>query len=108
MAQLANSPYVEMREGGYYIAGTRIGLDVLVRDFQEGKSPEAIWRAYPSIGSLAKVYGAITVLLEHPEAVRQYLEHQDRLWGELREQHPLPPEMLERFQRARELLRDPA
>jgi len=46
---------LEIREGRYYLAGTRVGLNVLVQDFRAGKSPEAILQAYPSIGSLAKV-----------------------------------------------------
>lgn len=42
--------YVEMRHGGYYVAGTRIGSDVLVYDFREGRSAEDIFTAYPLIG----------------------------------------------------------
>src|SRR6266705_3060317 len=60
MASLPTNEYLEIREGGYYLTGTRVGLDVLAHDFRAGKSPEAILQAYPSIGSLAKVYGAIT------------------------------------------------
>ena len=71
--------YVEGRNGGYYVAGTRIGLDVVVYDFRLGRSAEAIFEAYPSIGSLAKVYGAITFILEHPDAVEAYLKDQDRV-----------------------------
>jgi uncharacterized protein (DUF433 family) len=55
--------YVEIRNGGYYLAGTRIGLDVLIHDFRNGRSAETIFDAYPSIGSLVKVYGAITFIL---------------------------------------------
>jgi uncharacterized protein (DUF433 family) len=47
--------YVEVYNGGYYVAGTRIGLDVVTHDFRRGRSAEAIFEAYPSIGSLAKV-----------------------------------------------------
>ena len=97
MASLPTNEYLEIREGGYYLAGTRVGPDVLVHDFRAGKSPEAILQAYPSIGSLAKVYGAITFVLEHPEAVESYLAEQDALWKKLREEHPLPGEMQERF-----------
>ncbi len=97
MASLPTNEYLEIREGGYYLAGTRVGLDVLVHDFRAGKSPEAILQAYPSIGSLAKVYGAITFVLEHPEAVESYLTKQDALWKKLREEHPLPDEMQDRF-----------
>lgn len=95
------SEYVEIRDGGYYVAGTRIGLDVLVCSFRLGKSPEAILQAHPSIGSLAKVYGAIAFILENPGVVETYLRDQEALWDKLRETHPLPPEALERFQRAR-------
>lgn len=105
MTGMPTNPYVEIRNGGYYVHGTRIGLDVILRDFQEGKSPEAILQSYPSIGLLAKVYGVITFILEHPQAMEGYLKDQDRLWEELKQAHPLPPDMLERFYRARELSR---
>lgn len=93
--------YVEMRDGRhYYIAGTRIGLDVIVHDFRRGKTPEAILQAYPSIGSLGKVYGAITFILENPAAVEAYMREQDALWDKFREEHPLPDDMRDRFERA--------
>ena len=34
--------YIEERNGGYYIAGTRISFDSVVKSFQRGNSPEAI------------------------------------------------------------------
>ena len=67
---ISTSEYVEVRNGGYYVAGTRIGLDVVVYDFRRGRSAEAIFESYPSIGSLVKVYGAITFVLEHPAEVK--------------------------------------
>lgn len=100
--------YVEGRGDGFIVAGTRIGLDVIVREFESGKSPEAILQSYPSVGSLAKVYGVITFILEHRDAVGRYLQDQDRLWEELKDKHALPPDMLERFYRARELSRKSA
>ena len=102
MAKQPTSEYVEIREGGYYVTATRIGLDVLVHDFRAGKSPEAILAAYPSLGSLAKVYGAVTFILEHPEAVESYLRDQEAIWKELCLQHPLPDDMHERYRRAQE------
>jgi len=36
------SEYIEQRDGGYYVAGTRISLDSVVYSFNEGNSPEAI------------------------------------------------------------------
>lgn len=89
-------------EYGYYVAGTRIGLDTLTYDFRRGRSAEAIFEAYPSIGSLAKVYGAITFILEHPAEVDAYLKGQDRIFEEIQTQHPMPAELVERFGRAEE------
>lgn len=94
MGTLPTNEYVEVREGGYYVPHTRIGLDALIHAFRRGDSPEEILQAFPSIGSLAKVYGAITFVLENPQAIETYLSDQERLWQKLREEHPLPPHML--------------
>ena len=108
MESLPVNSYVELRNGGYYVAGTRIGLDVIVHEFESGKSPESILEDYPPIGTLAKMYGVLTFILQNPGAVAQYLEDQDRLWEEIKQQYPMPPEMLKRIQRARELSRKPS
>jgi hypothetical protein len=79
-----------------------VGLDILVHDFRAGKSPEAILNSYPSIGTLAKVYGAVTFILEHPDAIESYLQEQETLWKALRQTHPLPDDMQDRFRRAQE------
>jgi uncharacterized protein (DUF433 family) len=98
---MSMNEYVEIRNGGYYVAGTRIGLDVVVHDFREGRTADAIFEAYPSIGSLAKVYGAITFILEHPAEIEAYLEEQDRRFEEIQARYPLTPEMIERFERGK-------
>ena len=87
---MPTNEYVEVRNGGYYVAGTRIGLDVVVYDFRRGRSAEAIFEAYPSLGSLARVYGVITFMLEHPAEVEAYLKDQDRLLEEIKAQYPMP------------------
>ena len=98
---MPTNEYVEVRNGGYYVAGTRIGLDVVVYDFRNGRSAEAIFDAYPSIGSLAKVYGAIAFVLEHPAEVEAYLKDQERIFEEFKAQHPMPADMIERFERVK-------
>jgi len=55
MEETPSSSYVDVRDGGYYVAGTRIGLDIIFHEFQSGKSPEAILQSHFSIGSLVKV-----------------------------------------------------
>jgi uncharacterized protein (DUF433 family) len=98
---MPTNEYVEVRNGGYYVAGTRIGLDIVAHDFRNGKSAESIFESYPSIGSLATVYGAITFILEHPAEVDAYLEDQDRRYEEIQARYPLTPDMIERFERAK-------
>lgn len=100
---MPTNEYIEVRNGGYYVAGTRIGLDVVVYDFRDGRSADAIFEAYPSIGSLAKVYGAITFILEHPKEIEAYLEDQDGRYDELKAKHPLTPDMIDRFERVKTL-----
>jgi len=103
MPGLPSNEYVEIREGShYYIPGTRIGLDVLIYDLRRGATPEALLEAYPSIGSLAKVNGAIAFIQEHPQAVESYLREQDALWDKFRKEHPIPDDMMERFRRTKE------
>ena len=95
--------YVERREGGYYIAGTRISLDSIVHPFKNGASPEGLLRSFPLIGSLEKVYGAITFYLANREAIEAYLSDQERLSEELAaKQPPLPESLSKKLNRARE------
>jgi uncharacterized protein (DUF433 family) len=95
--------YVERREGGYYIAGTRISLDSIIYPFKDGASPEGILRSFPLIGSLEKVYGAITFYLANTEAVEAFLSEQERLSRELEaKQTPLPESLSNKLNRARE------
>jgi uncharacterized protein (DUF433 family) len=96
------SQYIETRNGGYYVAGSRIGLDIVVYAFRRGETAEDILRSYPSIGSLAKVYGVLTYILEHPEEIETYLKEEGRFLEECQANHPLPTEMLEPFERARD------
>ncbi len=98
---MPTNQYVEVRNCAYYVAGTRIGLDVVVCEFRDGRSPEEIFEAYPSIGSLSKVYGALTFILEHPGEIDSYLKTQDEKWEAFKASNPLSPDMIERFERAK-------
>jgi uncharacterized protein (DUF433 family) len=52
--------YIEERDGGYYVAGTRVSLDSIVQCFNEGLSPEAILEEFGTL-TLAQVFGAMQV-----------------------------------------------
>ena len=98
---MPTSEYIETRNEGCYVAGSRIGLDVVAHAFSRGRTAEDIFRSFPSIGSLAKVYGVLTFILEHPHEIAAYLQEEDRFYQEFQASHPLSPEMLEPFERAR-------
>lgn len=99
MEAMPRNKYIEVRNGGYYVAGTRIGLDVVYHSLQRGRSVEETFEAFPAIGSLAKARGAASFIQEHPKEVQEYLREQDRLYEEFTQNHPLPREMIERFER---------
>ena len=39
--------YVEHREGGYWVTGTRVSLDSLVYAFREGQTAESLVQSFP-------------------------------------------------------------
>jgi uncharacterized protein (DUF433 family) len=65
--------YVEQRDGGYWIQGTRISLDSIVHAFNRGVAPESIKRAFPLL-TLEEIYGAITFYLARAQEIDAYLE----------------------------------
>ena len=51
-----HSGYIEQRNGGYYVAGTRISLDSVVYAFNRGDSPERILEEFPLLDRVSRVY----------------------------------------------------
>jgi uncharacterized protein (DUF433 family) len=49
--------YIEKRETGYYVIGSRIPLDTIVIAFLNGESAEGIVESFPAL-TLEQVYGA--------------------------------------------------
>jgi len=95
--------YVDERDGGYYIAGTRISLDSIVHAFQAGESPDEILRSFPTAGPLVRIYGAITFYLENTEKVEAYLREQEQRWEALRRARPKSDDPLtKRLQEAKQ------
>jgi hypothetical protein len=98
---MPTNEFVEVRNGGYYVAGTRIGLDVVFYAMRRGYSAEKVFESFPSIGSQARVNGVTTFISEHPAEVEAYLKDQDRIFEEFKAQHPMPAAMIEPFERAK-------
>ena len=66
-------PLTTTKNGVIRVTGTRIGLDIVVEEYNAGMSPEEITYNYPSL-YLAKVYAVITYYLSHKTEVDQYVE----------------------------------
>ncbi len=94
--------YIEQREGGYYLAGTRVSLDSVVYAFRSGESAETIQQQFPTL-SLEQVYGAIAFYLGHQMEVDSNIhEGEDLIQGTIPALSQRKPEAFQRLQRARE------
>ena len=98
--------FVERRDDGFYLVGSRVPLDCVVREFREGQSPEAIRSDFPTL-SLEQVYGAITFYLGHKDQVDNDMAARERVEDAFSEEHPAPPDLKEKLERARRQSRTP-
>ena len=96
----ADRDFVERRDESFYLAGSRVPLASIVREFQNGESPEAIRSAFPTL-TLQQVYGAITFYLGHRGDVDADLARRQREEHGFSESHPAPADLREKLQRAR-------
>lgn len=81
--------------GRLMVAGTRISLDILVADFKQGRTPEAIHDAYESV-SLADIYAVLAYYLRHRTEAEAYLAEQRESAAEVRAriEEAFPPDGL--------------
>jgi uncharacterized protein (DUF433 family) len=98
---MATEAYVEQRNGGYYVANSRVSLASIVHEFRDGASPETIRRNFPTL-SLEQVYGAIAFYLGHQTETAAYLGDQEAMWT-TREQSiaPVSSDLQRRIDEAR-------
>jgi uncharacterized protein (DUF433 family) len=92
MTNLANSlplnaddrPPLRVDEGGAVRVGnSRVGLDLVVEQYENGMTPEDMVRAYDTL-ALADVYAAIAYYLRHRDEVRTYLKRREEEAAALR------------------------
>ena len=93
--------YVESRDGIFYLIGSRVPLDCIVREFKNGSSPESIRSNFSTL-SLEQVYGAITFYLGNKEDVEIGLAERNREEEAFAGAHPFPAQLKEKLERARE------
>jgi uncharacterized protein (DUF433 family) len=96
------SPYIEERNGGLYVTGTRVSLDSVVIRFQEGAPPEKIVQSFPTL-KLSQVYGAIAYYLENEKTINEYIaEGQRNLERSVPPLSQSNPELFARLEAARQ------
>ena len=96
-----NRNFVEHRDGSFYLAGSRVPLAHLVREFQHGELPEAIRSHYPTL-TLEQVYGAITFYLGSKKEVEADIAERERAEDEFAETHPAPADLEQKLLQARQ------
>ena len=92
--------YIEQRDGGYYIAGTRVPLDCIVFEFRNGASPESIRQTFPTL-TLEQVYGAVAFYLGHQAEVDISVRDAERVWSAFEASHPAPESIRNSLREAR-------
>ena len=94
--------YVEKREGGYWIAGTRVSLDSVVYGFLRGAAPESIAQSFPVL-SLEEVYGAIAFYQANQAELDAAFADNDREFERLRQQtREANPRLYKKLEKARQ------
>jgi len=98
---MEHSEYVEQRNGGFYVAGTRVSLDSIVYSFKAGDSPETIRQNFSSL-TLEQVYGAIAFYLAHEREVDANIrEGEEEIQRSVPPLNETRPELYARLERAR-------
>jgi uncharacterized protein (DUF433 family) len=76
--------YAEKRDGGYWIAGSRISLDSVVCAFLSGQTAESIAQSFPVL-TLEQIYGAIAFYLCNRLDIDAYLAQGKRDYDAMRQ-----------------------
>jgi uncharacterized protein (DUF433 family) len=69
--------------GGLRVGDSRVLLDTLIHEYENGADPEGIVNAYPTL-HLADVYAVIAYYLRHQDEVNEYLQKRQTEAAELR------------------------
>jgi uncharacterized protein (DUF433 family) len=72
------------------IVGTRVGIETVIGDYQEGANPEEIALRYPTL-TLEQIHATITYYLAHPDRVGAYVlrvRQQQEAAYQQAQQHP--------------------
>jgi uncharacterized protein (DUF433 family) len=69
--------------GGLRIGKSRVLLELVIRAFEDGATPEAIAQRYPT-ATLADIYSVLAYYLRHQEEIKEYLVNREQKADEVR------------------------
>jgi uncharacterized protein (DUF433 family) len=75
--QSESPPVHEDASGAFRVGDTRVLLDLVIRAFQDGATPEAIVQRYDTL-SLHDVYAVIAYYLKHQPEIDRYLQQREQ------------------------------
>lgn len=70
--------------GAIRVGNSRVLLEIVIRAFQNGASPESIVSQYSTL-TLSDTYGAIAYYLKNQETVEEYLNQREELAESVRQ-----------------------
>jgi uncharacterized protein (DUF433 family) len=77
-------PLREDETGAIRIGDSRVLLELVIRAFQDGASPETIVQRYSTL-SLSDVYSTIGYYLRHQQEIESYLNEREQLAESVRQ-----------------------
>lgn len=72
-----NVPLTLTENGTIHVTGSRVALESVVYQYQQGNSAEAILESFPSL-KLADIHAAFSYYLNHRDQVNEYLHDQEK------------------------------
>ena len=72
-----NVPLTQTEDGTIRVTGSRVSLESVVYQYEQGDGAEKIHQSFPSL-RLADVHAVISYYLNHREQVDEYVRDQER------------------------------
>jgi uncharacterized protein (DUF433 family) len=82
--QAESPPLKEDTSGALRVGSSRVLLELVIRAFQDGATPEVIVQRFDTL-DLADVYAVVTYYLRHRREVEAYLAQREQQAGETRQ-----------------------
>ena len=82
--QVDAPPIREDESGALRVGDSRVLLELVIQEFQDGAIPEAIVQQFPTL-DLSDVYAVIAYYLRHRDELEDYIDQRERLAEEVRQ-----------------------